>query len=146
LEVICLKCLRKEPERRYESAAALADDLERWRRGEPIAARPVGRVERLLKRARRNPLAASALAAASLLLLALVSVAVAFTLRLQTTVSELGVALDDVSREKNATAREAGAARQAERDARKAEGEANTAREKEAEQRRLAGLRNRIGR
>jgi WD40 repeat protein/serine/threonine protein kinase len=66
LETICLKCLEKDPQRRYGSAEDLAQDLERWMRHEPIHARAIGRIGRLSKWARRNPATASLLLIASL--------------------------------------------------------------------------------
>jgi TolB-like protein/Tfp pilus assembly protein PilF/predicted Ser/Thr protein kinase len=55
LSTICLKCLEKDPKRRYSSALALAEDLERWLKHEPIAARSVGPLVRGRKWVRRNP-------------------------------------------------------------------------------------------
>jgi len=68
LETICLKCLYKEPSRRYASAMALAEDLRRYECGEPIAARPTGRLERLTRWVRRHRSAAGLLAALVVLL------------------------------------------------------------------------------
>ncbi len=67
LEIICLKCLEKEPSRRYASADALADDLERWQTGEPIEARPMRSGERLWRWCRRKPAQAGLVGTAGLL-------------------------------------------------------------------------------
>jgi WD40 repeat protein len=82
LEIVCLKCLRKEPDRRYATAQELADDLRRFRQGEPIRARPVGLLERAVKWVRRRPALASLSAVSILAVTAFLSLGFYFSARM----------------------------------------------------------------
>jgi tetratricopeptide (TPR) repeat protein/tRNA A-37 threonylcarbamoyl transferase component Bud32 len=83
VETICLKCLEKDPRRRYTTAEALADDLRRFLAGHPIAARPVPAWVRAGKWARRRPVAATALVSGAVSLLVLLGGTLAYHARLQ---------------------------------------------------------------
>jgi serine/threonine-protein kinase len=114
LETICLKCLEKEPAKRYASAAELTDDLRRFLAGEIIRARPVGRAERLWRWCRRNP----GIAALSLAVLILLS----------TVAGVATTAVVRINAEKWTAEQNAAAARQAQSLAESALGQAETAR------------------
>src|SRR6185312_7008956 len=83
VETICLKCLQKEPGRRYRTALELADDLDRFLGGRPILARPTPTWERLLKWARRRPGGAASILALSLLTAMLLGGGFYYNLRLR---------------------------------------------------------------
>jgi serine/threonine-protein kinase len=125
LETICLKCLRKEPPRRYDSAADLAEDLRRFGAGEPIRARPVGAFEWVWRWCRREP-AWAALAAA------LVAGFLGVATQWWRAEGHLGEVLDQRARLRDNLSREVAA--------RRALQEANT-REQEARQRAQARFR-----
>src|SRR5437016_6499256 len=80
LETICLKCLEKDPRRRYRTAQELADELRRFLRGEPIQARPVGPLGRFWRWCRRNPKLASLTATVVVLGLTLAVVSSVFAI------------------------------------------------------------------
>jgi WD40 repeat protein len=94
LETVCLKCLEKDPVKRYGSAAELAEELERWLQGEPIRARPTPAVVRAWKWARRRPAAAGLIATGALALVAVFAVGLVYNRRVE-------AALEDVRLQKN---------------------------------------------
>src|SRR5262249_11078968 len=89
LETVCLMCLRKEPARRYASAAELSADLRRFLRHEPIMAKPIGPMGRLSHWVRRHPGLAASLSAGAVLLLMLATGSLVAMLHFRDTALEI---------------------------------------------------------
>ncbi len=118
LETVCLKCLSKEAAKRYGSADALAEDLDRWLRGEPIQARRAGTAERVVKWVRRNPAGAGLVAVTALFVLVAVGggVALGYSRTLEGKNRDLAAAKDDADEQRSvAESQRAEADRQRER-------------------------------
>jgi tetratricopeptide (TPR) repeat protein len=101
LETIALKGLEKDPSRRYPTAMAMADDLRRFLAGEPIAARPAGWGERVLKWGRRRPAAAALIAVSTTAAVTLTIFGVGYLRNLEAHNRDLTNANDTITRERD---------------------------------------------
>jgi tetratricopeptide (TPR) repeat protein len=113
LQTVCLKCLEKDPARRYASAAELADDLDRFLRGEPVKARPVGVASRAGKWARRRPAVAALLALCGASVVALVAVTAVYTARLRQAATDSAASAAEARRQQALAANNYRSAREA---------------------------------
>lgn len=100
LASICLKCLEKQPQRRYATAGELAEDLRRFLDGKPVTARPPSTLERAVKWSRRRPTLAALVAVSLLALLSLAGVGVWHSLSLEAKNVALRAALDDATEQR----------------------------------------------
>ena len=100
LETVCLKCLSKDPRRRYASAEALADDLERWLAGRPVRARRTSAAERAWRWSRRHPASAALVA---VVFLSTLSLAVGATWHARRLSGALAVARQEGERARSVT-------------------------------------------
>lgn len=100
LETICLKCLQKNPQRRYQTGEELTEDLRRYLSGEPIRARPVGMWERSAKWCRRNPAWTAVFSATVIAILSVISAGYIHQRRLSETNERLRIAVDDAEKER----------------------------------------------
>jgi tetratricopeptide (TPR) repeat protein len=152
LETVCLKCLQKEPHRRYASAHDLAEDLRRFLAGEPITARPAPLAEQAWKWVRRRPALATLLSVGLLALAALLGLAVWHQLDLTTKLGEARASHEAATqRERLADLRDEvkdllrdGEGALGQQDWRKARLELTRARDKAGDEADLADLRVRI--